>query len=45
MTYDLIGLFPWFQPKFVTPRAQVAGSIREAVAGFIEQTRNGAPAA
>ena len=43
VTYDLIGLFPWFQPKFVTPRAQVAGSIREAVAGFIAQTKSGAP--
>lgn len=38
VTYDLIGLFPWFQPKFVTPQAQVAGSIREAVGRFIEQT-------
>ncbi len=38
VTYDLIGLFPWFQPKFVTPRAQVAASIREAVNGFIEST-------
>ena len=38
VTYDLIGLFPWFQPKFVTPQAHVAGSIREAVGRFIEQT-------
>lgn len=38
VTYDLIGLFPWFQPKFVTPQVQVATSIREAVARFIEQT-------
>lgn len=38
VTYDLIGLFPWFQPKFVTPQAQVASSIREAVGRFIEQT-------
>lgn len=38
VTYDLIGLFPWFQPKFVTPQAQVATSIREAVNRFIEQT-------
>ena len=43
VTYDLIGLFPWFQPKFVTPTAQVAGSIRAAVAGFIEQTKSRAP--
>ncbi len=45
VTYDLIGLFPWFQPKFVSPKAQVAGSIREAVAGYIDQTRNGASTA
>ncbi len=41
VTYDLIGLFPWFQPKFVSPKAQVAGSIREAVAGYIDQIKNG----
>lgn len=44
VTYDLIGLFPWFQPKFVTPAAQVAVSIREAVATFIERTENSAAA-
>ena len=44
VTYDLIGLFPWFQPKFVSPKAQVAGSIREAVAGYIDEIRSG-PAA
>ncbi len=38
VTHDLIGLFPWFQPKFVTPRAQVAVAIREAVHGFIDDT-------
>ena len=41
VTHDLIGLFPWFQPKFVTPRAHVAASIREAVADFIPQTSTG----
>ncbi len=44
VTYDLIGLFPWFQPKFVFPKAQVAGSIREAVAGYIDQIKNGSSA-
>ena len=39
VTYDLIGLFPWFQPKFVSPKAQTAGSIREAVAGYIAEIR------
>ena len=38
VTHDLIGLFPWFQPKFVTPRARVADGIREAVRGFVEET-------
>ena len=38
VTHDLIGLFPWFQPKFVTPRARLAEGIREAVRGFIEET-------
>lgn len=39
VTYDLIGLFPWFQPKFVSPKAQVAVGIREAVAAYVEETR------
>ena len=38
VTHDLIGLFPWFQPKFVTPRATVAENIRAAVRGFVEET-------
>ena len=39
VTHDLIGLFPWFTPKFVTPRAQVAAAIRKAVQGFIDSTK------
>lgn len=39
VTHDLIGLFPWFTPKFVSPEAQVAGEIRKAVRAFIERTR------
>ena len=42
VTYDLVGMFPWFQPKFVSPRAQVAAAVRTAVTGFVEETRNGA---
>ena len=45
VTYDLVGLFPWFLPKFVSPKAQVAADIRAAVAGYIEQTRQGTAAA
>ena len=41
VTHDLIGLFPWFTPKFVSPQARVADEIRRAAAAFIEQTRSG----
>jgi 3-methyl-2-oxobutanoate hydroxymethyltransferase len=41
VTHDLIGLFPWFTPKFVSPEARVAEEIRRAAATFIERTRNG----
>lgn len=39
VTHDLIGLFPWFKPKFVSRQANVAEGIRQAVTGFVEQTR------
>ena len=38
VTHDLIGLFPWFTPKFVSPEARVADEIRRAARAFIEQT-------
>jgi len=38
VTHDLIGLFPWFTPKFVSPEAQVASEIRRAARAFIERT-------
>jgi 3-methyl-2-oxobutanoate hydroxymethyltransferase len=41
VTHDLIGLFPWFTPKFVSPAARVADDIRSAATAFIERTRNG----
>ena len=43
VTHDLIGLFPWFTPKFVSPAARVADEVRRAVTQFIERTRNGTP--
>jgi 3-methyl-2-oxobutanoate hydroxymethyltransferase len=43
VTHDLIGLFPWFTPKFVSPEARVADEIRRATTAFIERTRNGIP--
>ena len=39
VTHDLIGLFPWFKPKFVSRKAHVADEIRASVAAFIEETR------
>lgn len=38
VTHDLIGLFPWFTPKFVKAEADVAGEIRKAVSAFVERT-------
>lgn len=39
VTHDLIGLFPWFVPKFVRQEADVAEEIRKAVAAFVERAR------
>ena len=41
VTHDLIGFFPWFTPKFVSPEARVAEEIRKAARAFIERTRAG----
>jgi len=41
VTHDLIGLFPWFTPKFVSPEARVAEEIRRAARAFVERTRSG----
>jgi 3-methyl-2-oxobutanoate hydroxymethyltransferase len=34
VTPDLIGLFPWFTPRFVKPRANCAAEIKSAVAAW-----------
>jgi 3-methyl-2-oxobutanoate hydroxymethyltransferase len=34
VTADLIGLFPWFTPRFVKPRADCAAEIKAAVAAW-----------
>jgi 3-methyl-2-oxobutanoate hydroxymethyltransferase len=31
VSYDLVGLFPWFRPKFVKPLADCAAEIKSAV--------------
>ena len=40
VTHDLIGFFPWFTPKFVSPEARVADEIRKATRAFIARTRS-----
>ncbi len=37
VTHDLIGLFPWFVPKFVKPEAAVAVDIRRAVSRYVQR--------
>lgn len=37
--HDLIGLFPWFTPKFVSPKADVAAGIRGAVERYISEVQ------
>ena len=39
VTHDLIGLFPWFTPRFVTPRAAVATVIQRAAREFVAETK------
>ena len=34
VTPDLIGMFPWFTPRFVKPKANCAAEIKSAVAGW-----------
>ncbi len=41
VTHDLIGLFPWFRPRFVRAEADVAREIRAAVGAYRERTRGG----
>ena len=37
--HDVIGLYPWFKPKFATQRADVAGEIRRAAGEFVAATK------
>ena len=39
VVHDLVGLFPWFTPKFAAPRAHVAVLIREAVQTFVQDAK------
>lgn len=37
--HDLVGLFPWFRPRFVEPKADLARVIREAAGDFLLETQ------
>lgn len=39
VSHDLIGLFPWFTPKFVKPHGHVAEQIRASATAFIADTK------
>jgi len=41
VTHDLIGLYPWFTPKFVSPEVHTAEEIRKAARIFIDRTCGG----
>jgi len=38
VTHDLIGMFPWFRPKFAIAKADVASAIRGAAEAFVRET-------
>ncbi len=42
VTYDLIGLFERFKPKFAKRYADAAGAVRQAAASYIQDVRSGA---
>ena len=43
VTHDLIGAFPWFTPKFVTPRTSVGTATKQAVQEWIASLPMPAP--
>jgi 3-methyl-2-oxobutanoate hydroxymethyltransferase len=36
VTHDLIGMFPWFTPKFIKPRVKCAEEIKSAVTAWMQ---------
>ncbi len=39
VTHDLVGAFPWFTPRFVTPKVHTGEAIRQAVAEWMEELK------
>jgi len=40
--HDVIGLFPWFRPRFAKMRADLASEVTRSAAEFVATTRSGA---
>lgn len=40
--HDVIGLFPWFRPRFAKMRADLASEVTRSAAEFVAATRSGA---
>ncbi|CAB4244238.1 3-methyl-2-oxobutanoate hydroxymethyltransferase [Methylacidimicrobium sp. AP8] len=41
--HDLVGLFPWFRPNFVQPKADLARAIHAAAREYLAEVRRNAP--
>jgi 3-methyl-2-oxobutanoate hydroxymethyltransferase len=39
VTHDLLGMFPWFKPRFVRPKVDLAAQIQSAVTEFVKECR------
>jgi len=40
VTHDLVGMFPWFRPKFAKPEAGLAAEFKSAVERYIQRGRD-----
>jgi 3-methyl-2-oxobutanoate hydroxymethyltransferase len=40
VTHDLLGMFPWFKPRFVRPKVDLAALIQSAVTEFVKECRS-----
>lgn len=43
VTYDLLGFFPWFKPRFVQPKADVATQVQSAVREYVQESKKTRP--
>jgi 3-methyl-2-oxobutanoate hydroxymethyltransferase len=39
--HDLVGLYPWFRPKFAVPRAELSGPLTQAARDYVAAVRGG----